>query len=147
MILRLKYKDDRDISITIAYLICDILNKNNIYYDFITFVPSSKSRNKKRGYNHSELIALELSNITGKPVKDILERIKDTKPQVLFNGKARWYNVKDAFKCKDKVESKIVLLVDDVITTGATMSYCAKSLKEKGAGKVIAVSFSKSILS
>ncbi|QCX33927.1 ComF family protein [Caloramator sp. E03] len=146
MILRLKYKDDRDISITMAYLIYDILYKNNVCYDFITYVPSSKVRDRKRGYNHSKLIAIEISNITGKPVKDILIRIKDTKPQVLFDGDARWYNVKDVFKCEEPVDNKVVLLVDDVVTTGATVSYCAKSLKEKGAKKVIVASFAKSTL-
>lgn len=146
MILRLKYKDDRDISITMACLICDILNKSNVYYDFITYVPSSRVRDRKRGYNHSKLIATEVSNITGKPVKDILMRIKDTKPQVLFDGDARWYNVRDVFKCKELVDNKVVLLVDDVVTTGATASYCAKALKEKGAEKVIIASFAKSKL-
>lgn len=144
MIHKLKYSDNKDLSVTMALMIYDILYKNNVCYDFITFVPSTKKRDKKRGYNHSKLIALELSNITGKPVKDILKRIKDTKPQILFNGKVRWYNVKDAFACEDNIKGKTVLIVDDVITTGATVSFCAKALKEKGAVKVIAASFAKS---
>jgi competence protein ComFC len=100
---------------------------------------------RKRGYNQSELIASELSNIMNIPHLNAIERIKNTPSQVLFNGDMRWYNVKDAFECIADLEGKSVLLVDDVITTGATMCFCAEQLKTAGAKLVGAAAFAGSV--
>jgi competence protein ComFC len=144
MVHRLKYKDRREISITMARMINEVLIKERVKYDYIVSVPISKKRLRKRGYNHSELIAMELSNITGIPYINALERIKDTVPQVLLNVGERWYNVKGVFKCNYNLHGKRVLLVDDVITTGATAHFCALQLKKSGAVIVVAASFAKS---
>lgn len=146
MVHRLKYRDKREIAITMAAMMADAVYKNAISYDFIVPVPSYKKKERKRGYNQAELIARELSNITGKPVINAVIRVKDTKPQVLFDESARWYNVMDAFECSMDLKGMHILLVDDVITTGATANFCAKALKDCGAVYVAVLSFSKSAL-
>lgn len=144
MIHRLKYNDKRNIALTISAMMEERLTGRE--FDIIISVPVSKDRLKKRGYNQSEIIARELSDIMGIPYIDGMQRIKDTMPQVLLSGTDRWYNVEGAFECKLKLEDKSILLIDDVITTGATIYYCARELKNSGAKSVTALSFAKSIL-
>jgi ComF family protein len=141
MVHRLKYKDKRDAAITMAAMIKEIVIKNGLKIDLIVPVPIHKKRLKKRGYNQSQLIAEELSNILNISHANVLERVKDTPSQVLFNGDMRWYNVKDAFRCMADVSGKSILLVDDVITTGATMISCGEVLITSGAAFLTAAAF------
>lgn len=144
MIHRLKYNDKRDIALTMAAMMEELLESRS--FDIIVPVPISKRKLKKRGYNQTELISRELSDILDIPSINGIQRIKDTKSQVLLNEGMRWYNVKGAFRCDMDLKNKSVLLIDDVITTGATIYYCAKELKGAGAEKVTAISFAKSII-
>lgn len=144
MIHGLKYKDKRNTAYTMAAMIKEVIDKSCIIFDLIVPVPIHSKKLKKRGYNQSELIARELSNIMNIPHINAIERIKNTPSQVLFNGDMRWYNVKDAFECVINLEGKSVLIVDDVITTGATMCFCAEQLKKAGAKLVGAAAFAGS---
>lgn len=145
MVQALKYKDNRNLALSMAAMIKDVLEKNNIAFNLIVPVPIHKKRLRERGYNQAELIAIELSNLMGVDFINGLYRMKDTPSQVLFNGSDRWYNVKDVFKCCTDLDGKSVLLLDDVLTTGATASFCAKALKNSGAENVIAASFARTI--
>lgn len=146
MIHKLKYKDKREVALAIASLMEAELGKRGLRYDIIVPVPLSAKKLKKRGYNQSELIGGELSNISGMPHKLALSKPRDTSSQVLYNAEERWYNVKDAFFCNTIFKGDTVLLVDDVITTGATAHYCAEELKSKGASRVYVISFAKAAL-
>lgn len=141
MVHRLKYKDKRDVAIAMAAMIKDVITKNNLSFDLVVPVPIHRKRLKKRGYNQSQLIAEELSNILNISHANVLERVRDTPSQVLFNGDMRWYNVKDAFQCRDDVAGKSILIVDDVITTGATIISCGEVLRASGASLITAASF------
>ncbi len=117
-------------------------NKNNFSSFTIIPVPLSKQRRRWRGYNQSEELADELSAALGLPLDcRSLIRIKNTECQVGLSAEQRLTNVAKAFVCpiKNSVGSKNILLIDDVMTTGATMEECAKILKENGAAAVIAV--------
>lgn len=142
MVHRLKYNDKREIAISMASLISEIAEYKN--FDFIAAVPSYKKKKTKRGYNQAELIASEFSDIVKIPFINGIQRIKDTKPQVLFDSGSRWYNVKDVFKCTSRFDGKRIILVDDVITTGATVHFCTKELKANGASYVMVVTFARS---
>lgn len=107
--------------------------------DLIIPVPVSKERLKQRGYNQAEEIAKYLSKISRIPYnKDILIRNKDTKPQSGFSPSQRAKNIKDAFKCTGQLMNKykVILVIDDIYTTGSTIDECSKILKNSGAGKV-----------
>ncbi len=111
-------------------------------FDLITFVPSTKESSKKRGFNQSELLAKSISKELGIKATSLLERIDVKKDQIGLGKTERWENIKNSFAIKkninlDIVKNKKVLIIDDVITTGATSFYCSKQLFEMGADEVI----------
>lgn len=114
------------------------LNKNVINNDHLLIsVPLHKKRFLERGFNQSELIAGELAAISGLPIeKDLLKRTIYNEPQVGLNGSRRLENIKGIFSVNYKALSrswnKEIILIDDVYTTGSTMSECAKILKSAG---------------
>lgn len=104
-------------------------------YDLIVAVPLSKERLRKRGFNQSFLLGWGL--LGKRPNHNILTRVKDTHPQTKLNQKERWKNVKDAFKLSTtQLKAQKVLIIDDVMTTGATLNEVAKVLKEGGVKKI-----------
>ena len=108
--------------------------------DFLIPVPLHPSRKRKRGFNQSEILALAISEKIGLPVlKDVLKRKKRTKDQTTLNAKQREENVRGAFSVKneDRIVDKQIILVDDVMTTGATLKECARNLFEAGAKEVL----------
>ena len=123
---------------TFAYLIQEKYEEIADNIDVIIPVPISDSRRKSRGYNQSEILCNELMD-TGKVNVNILTRPEDTPHQTGLGRKNRLENLKDAFKVKDKksIKRKVVLLVDDIYTTGSTLNECARTLKDAGASKVI----------
>lgn len=99
-------------------------------FDMIVPVPIHKNRRRKRGYNQSELLAKELSKKLNIPYRNILKRVKDTKPQSGLSARQRYNNMVGAIevnKC-DKFVNKKILVIDDIYTTGATVDICADSI-------------------
>ncbi|MHB0914388.1 MAG: double zinc ribbon domain-containing protein [Thermoleophilia bacterium] len=96
----------------------------------ISFVPAYRSRQFKRGYNQAELYARALSGRLGAPVADLLLKCRPTVPQNRLNFAERGKNLSDSFSARAgcRLETEKVLLVDDVYTTGATVSECARVL-------------------
>lgn len=119
--------------------------KNHIEFnscDYILPVPLHPNRQRQRGYNQSEQIALGMSNKMGIPIDtSVLYRKTATKTQTKKGRGDRWANVENIFGIKSEsvFENKKLLLVDDVITTGATIEACASELtKIKGVKLYIA---------
>lgn len=107
--------------------------------DLLIPVPLHKSRHRERGFNQSEIVAEEISKITGlSALKNVLKRKKNTKDQTNLTPKQREENVRGAFVVTDPemINGKNIILVDDVITTGATLNECARMLKQAGAEKI-----------
>ena len=99
--------------------------------DYIMPVPLHEKRRKERGYNQSEMLAEGISLLTGIPLsKGLMVRTKQTETQTRKGSYERWMNMKDVFECPspEQLEGKHVLLVDDVMTTGATLVSCADAL-------------------
>jgi len=111
-------------------------------YDLIVPVPLHKKRKRKRGYNQMDLIGRRLSQLTGIPIEtDSLVKIKDNEPQVGLSDNKRLENVKGVYDVKEPslISGKRVLLIDDVMTTGATINECAKILMRQGKVKYVDV--------
>ncbi len=111
--------------------------------DFILPVPLHSLRKADRGFNQSKYIALGIGNKLGVMVKsNLLKRNRYTESQTKLTQKEREINISGAFKAKHNkiIENKTFLLVDDIITTGATIRECGKALLEGGADKVYACS-------
>jgi len=102
-------------------------------------VPLHPKRIWQRGFNQSYLLAKSLAEMRGMKVVRALKRIKDKKPQMTLKAKERRKNLKGAFNLSShfpEVDNKIVLLLDDVATTGTTLEECAKLLREARAREV-----------
>lgn len=110
-------------------------------------VPLYKTRQRQRGYNQSALLAAQLARQYHIPLmRTNLIRIRSTHAQALLKGrKARQENVKNAFSVRipEQVRGKRVIVVDDVMTTGATLNECAKVLKRAGASYVCVMTLSR----
>ena len=120
------------------------MEKEILPVDVVTFVPMFPSKQKKRGYNQAELLAKELCKIIEINLDNKnLARIKDTSTQTELSFSERQKNLENAFKVENKqaFKGKVVLLVDDVLTTGATANNCAKELKRVGAKEVYVLTF------
>jgi ComF family protein len=107
-------------------------------------IPLHKAKLRKRGYNQAELLARGLGRKFGIRVVDCLERVKSTKTQVGFSQKERAENIKGAFAVKQRYQPSLkafeqIILIDDVLTSGATLKEAAKVLKKAGGGKVFAL--------
>lgn len=114
--------------------------------DFIIPIPLNILRRLKRGYNQAELLSTELSKIVQKPMlKNILFRSKITKPQFKLSKKEREKNIKGSFYVKESplIKKKSVLLIDDIATTGTTVSECAYALKKAGVKEVFVLTLAR----
>lgn len=100
-------------------------------------LPLSKKRENYRGFNQAELIARSFNNDYGYLISSDLKKIKNTKAQSSLNESERSKNIKDCFVWEgEDLKNKIIILLDDVVTTGATLNEAASVLKEAGAEKV-----------
>lgn len=134
-----KYDYVSELSETLGKMLVKILRKVSLPSEFLLVpVPLHKKRVKERGFNQAELLAMEITKGFGAPVVNALCRKRHTFPQVKLDEKERQKNVQGAFGCLEhsKIKNQNVILVDDVLTTGATMVECAKILKESGAKEV-----------
>ncbi len=116
--------------------------------DLVVPVPLHLKRVKERGFNQSALLAKELGRKLGLPVcYDILVRGKWTEPQTRLNRGQRLKNVRGAFEAPDaqRVRNRRILLIDDVFTTGETLSECARTLRKKGASEVHALTVTRAL--
>lgn len=139
LIVLYKYNKQKLLSETLAELLMqrinqepDIINQT----DLIVSVPLTRKKKRKRGFNQTELLANYLAKKLNRPVsEDNLIRIKELPPQVILSRAERINSLKDAFDIKTKSEfnNKNILLVDDVLTTGATASEVSRTLKKAGA--------------
>jgi len=104
--------------------------------DLVLEVPLHSARRRERGYNQAALLADALSGSSGVPrVPDALERLRPTRPQARLDPRQRRENVSGAFRVRrpEWLEGRTVLIVDDVMTTGATLGACLEALAEVGA--------------
>lgn len=112
--------------------------------DGVVPVPLTIKRLRERGFNQSLLIARIISKKIGVPLlMDILVKKKETPPQIGLSAKERLLNLKNAFEVKGNIKSLRLLLVDDVMTTGATLTECSKQLMKSGAEEIIVLTLAR----
>ena len=115
-------------------------------YDLLVPIPLHKNRLRQRGYNQSLLLARELHRWYATPVNDrMVRRVRDCAAQIELVGAQRLENVKGVFSLGDDPTGKTILLVDDVLTTGATVSECAKVLLRGGARVVDVLTVARAV--
>ena len=135
LIHALKYRGNKHAGIYLGKLFGMALNQGSTYRDTdcIVPVPLHPQKEQKRGYNQSEMIGIGIHQATGKPlITGNLVRVVNTASQTRKSRYSRWENVKDVFTVKnpEQLAGRHILLIDDVLTTGATLEACAAKLLE-----------------
>lgn len=109
--------------------------------EVVTFVPISKKRRRKRGYDQAELLARAVARALGLPLVKTLEKTVDTPAQSTLDEKTRKANIVGAYRVRPEAAGEIaerhVLLIDDVLTTGATLSEAAKTVAYLLPGSIV----------
>jgi len=141
----LKYEKKFPIGIFLGKVLGSEFKKQEINwkFDLIIPIPLHQLKKAERGYNQSYFIAKGVGNILNVKVSDrVVKRVKYTESQTTMNLNEREENISGAFKVSQKnaIREKSILLLDDVITTGATIAECGKILLEAGANKIYAAS-------
>lgn len=114
--------------------------------DGIVPVPLHIKGLQQRGFNQTAVLGLQLSKALGIPLMpDVLRKVRETPPQTDVTGKERLKNIKNAFSASGDVKGLNLLLVDDVITTGATVSECSRTLRKAGAKSVTVAALARSM--
>ena len=134
---RFKFRDETSLAAPLAKRMVAAVDASRLY-DCIVPVPISRERLRERGYNQSALLAKALAEQTGIPYRELLEKTRHNRTQHRLSAKERAENVRGAYKA-EAAQGQRILLVDDIVTTGATARECAKTLYRAGAEDVACV--------
>ena len=137
ILYQLKYEDHPEIGETMGRMMGREFGHSGFFegIDAIVPVPLARKRERQRGYNQSFMLARGISEVTGLPVyRKVVARTTFTKSQTQIGRLERLENVKGVFQLRDAdaIRGKHLLLVDDVVTTGATMTACSQELQKAG---------------
>jgi ComF family protein len=147
-IVLLKYELIPPLGAWFGARLAEVIRRENdeLAADVIVPVPLHPDRLRERGYNQAELIARPLARNLGLPMRSwLLMRTKPRPEKQKLTVHERWESVRGAFEARlgSPVDNLSVLLVDDVMTTGATMDACARVLRRAGARRVIALAVAR----
>jgi competence protein ComFC len=149
MILLFKYRHFSILSRTLARYVQESLGAEEGLWagaDFLVPVPLHRKRERERGFNQSRLLAGELARLRGmKVLGGCLAKVRNVPPQTSLRGKGREENVRGAYDVRKarKIAGKVLILVDDVFTTGSTLRECSLALGMAGAGEVRALTLAQ----
>lgn len=137
-LLHLKYRPDRQLASVMGAWLEELYVWEGWSAEVVVPVPLSKHRIQQRGFNQAALLSEAFGSRAGLPVDSRhLKRVEDTRSQVGLDPFERWHNVLQAFNAESRsFEGADVLLVDDLFTTGATLSACATAIRAAGARSV-----------
>ncbi len=144
-----KYQKKRILGVDMARIMySNLAGDHSLWWgaDVFVPVPLHRNRTKQRGFNQAHVLARELSIQSGIPcLAGILKKKQAAAPQVTLSGEERRRNLKDVFSVtrRSSVKGKVVILVDDVYTTGATLRECSRTLLAAGVHEVRAVTFAQ----
>ena len=140
LIRGLKYHNQKDLAYYLAKFMTEYFSKITDKTDFeIIPVPIYPKREKKRKYNHMNLVGEELARLTNNSFnKNLIKRVKDTKPQYKLKRHERLQNLNGAFEVdKSNYTGKTLLLIDDICTTGSTFEEMIKEFAKHGITDII----------
>jgi ComF family protein len=128
-------------------LVAAVIDRPTPWPDRIVAVPLAASRQRERGFNHAQEIARRVASRTGVRLLEGLGRIRDTPPQAGLDRATRARNVRGAFAFSGRLDGLVIALVDDVMTTGATLAAASQALTGAGAARVDAWVIARTLLS
>lgn len=139
LIKDMKYSDRPGLSDVLAPFLALALSSMNPMRPLLLPVPLHAAKRRERGYNQSHLLSLGVSRLTGIEVaRGALVRSRNTSSQAGLDGERRLVNMRGAFRAAgdERIAGRHVILIDDVVTTGATLAECAGALRAAGAREV-----------
>jgi ComF family protein len=142
----LKFERMEPLGLWFAQRLAEIAKRDRLTADLVVPVPLHRQRHQERGYNQADLIAKPLAKMLGLPYKPVLlNRTKPRPNKQILTLEERWDSVRGAFATRPgtQVDNLRVLLVDDVMTTGATLDACALALRSAGAKLVIGLTVAR----
>ena len=145
-IVLLKFERVEPLGRWFAERLAEVVRREGIAADVVVPVPLHRQREQERGYNQADLIAKPLARKLGLPYRAVLlVRTKPRPDKHILSLEERWDSVRGAFATRPgtQVDNLRVLLVDDVMTTGATLDACAKALRGAGAKSVIGLTVAR----
>jgi ComF family protein len=145
-IVLLKFEQMEPLGRWFAARLAEVFRRQGLMADVVVPVPLHRQREKERGYNQADLIARPLARKLGLPYRAVLlMRTKPRPDKHILSLEERWDSVRGAFATRPgaQVDNLRVLLVDDVMTTGATLDACAKALRGAGAKSVIGLTVAR----
>ena len=146
-LLRLKYSNDVGLGEIFASKLLDLFPGLGWNVDLVVPVPLGRFRQRQRGYNQSDLIARIFAASIGILYDPkVLSRNRETRSQVELELDEREVNVKGAFTAmSDRIRDKKILVIDDIATTGATLSACSEALLAAGAAEILAITVARAL--
>jgi competence protein ComFC len=143
----LKYHRNVALGDAFAHYLVEYVKKMGWQVDIVVPVPLGRQRMKERGYNQAGLLAMPVSYILHwHYLPRAIFRVRETRTQVGLSGKERRENISGAFRAVPAmVSGKAVLLMDDIATTGATLTACSDALREAGAKAVYALTLARAL--
>lgn len=148
-LLRFKFKGMTGYTSCYSSLLCACIRQNMPEkYDLITWVPLSDQRRRSRGYDQAALLGMAVALEMGDVAVETLKKVRDNPAQSSLQGGAdsRRANVSGIYQAVDPdlIQGKTILLIDDIVTTGSTLSECARTLLTAGAGRVYCAAVARS---
>jgi ComF family protein len=145
---RMKYQQDLGLGESLSKHLIQLYNELQWDIGMVAPVPLGRQRMRERGYNQAGLLARPFAYAIQKPYRpEILERSRDTRSQVGLSARERQANVAEAFSADPKqVQGNVILVIDDVTTTGSTIDACAQALCRAGARAVYGFTLARAVL-
>jgi ComF family protein len=146
-VLTLKFRSGRYLAPLMGELLCDALARRPVQAEVVVPVPLAPGRLRQRGFNQAALLAEHVRTRLGATlVGDALTR-QERPPQSTLSAPDRRFNLEGAFARSGTtaLDGKSILLIDDVVTTGATVSACAATLAEAGARRISVLAFARDL--
>ena len=145
-LLRYKFQGQSVYAEVYGVFLSKCIDENEISCDSITWVPLSRRRLHRRGYDQARLLAEQIASRYGNPCVPLLKKVRDNPAQSRTGDAAkRKANVAGVYAAinEEQIKGKRILLVDDIVTTGATLREAVKMLEAAGAGKIICIALAQ----
>lgn len=133
LLIRFKFRKESYLYPIFTEILYDYIKEYKYFWDEIITVPYSKKKIRHRGYEPVNLVGKELSKKLKLKYSNACRKIKDTEDQHLLKAEERMDNLESAFSCNDSVKNKRILLVDDIMTSGATLKELSNTVMDAGA--------------
>jgi ComF family protein len=146
-VLTLKFRSGRYLAPLMGELLCQELERRPLRAEIVVPVPLARSRERQRGFNQATLLAEHVvASLRGTLMPDLMAR-EERSAQSTLTAAQRLRNLEGAFSCAQPgvVRDKRIVLIDDVVTTGATVSACADTLAAAGARRISVVAFARDL--